>query len=33
MEPPQNPVDVKITLGDAEGQHNLLNVDLNVLVG
>lgn len=33
MEPPQNPVDIKITLGDPEGQHNLLNADINVHIG
>ncbi len=33
MEPPQNPVDIKIVLGESEGQHNLANFNFNLALG
>lgn len=29
MEPPQTPIDIKVTLGSPEGIQNLINVEAN----
>ena len=33
MEPPTSPVDIKIVLGDEEGQQNLLHLDFDLQIG
>ena len=33
MEPPANPIDLKIILGDEEGQQNLVNAEFGLELG